>query len=329
MFKSQQFYREKEREGSNFAKYFHALCALIYLIIIYTAIHDIKNSILGEYVSYEKHFKVTTLINFCLLIGSVIFIRYYFEEFAFTLVELAIVLIIIGFIIAGIAAGTSLVESSRLNGFIAEMRNYQTAALTFRERYNAVPGDFARAHQTFGSIGGCINDDVNNNSSGCNGNGNGILGHNPNWREGPRAWQHLAAAGMIGGTYNGTSDSPKIQSLGTRNSDWIFFSDGSTVYNVPPQTFNIINAQGRNGNTPFISSSNAYAIDNKIDDGKPAKGFMRAFDINNSFSCAVLADGVTNVTFSYGGDPNGVFYRLTNNALACTSVYFYIYDIPQ
>lgn len=247
---------------------------------------------------------------------------------AFTLVELAIVLIIIGFIVAGISAGTSMVQSSRLNGFISEMRNYQSAAYMFRDRYNAVPGDFARAHQTWGSIGGCINDDVNNVSNGCNGNGNGIIGQNPNWRELARAWQHLAAAGMVGGTYNGTSDAPRITSLQNPGS-WNYISDGSTVFNVPPQTFNLLGAFAPADNRPFISSADTYAVDNKIDDGKPARGFMRAFDMSNSFSCAVLADGVTNVNFGYTGDPNGVFYRPTQTAPACTKIYFYIYEVPQ
>lgn len=311
-----------------FAKYFNIILAATYIVVIWTLVHYIKNFLLGEYITKEKHMVTTTQVNFFLLIAAIIFVRCYLKNFAFTLIELAIVLIVIGFVIAGISTGVSLVQTSRLNGLISEMRNYQTAALTFRDRYNAIPGDFARAFQTWGSLASCTNNDVNSVSTGCNGNGNGILG----WggQESGRAPQHLAAAGMINGTYNGTTDYIKITSLTNVSNAWSYYSDGSAVYNVPPQTYNVLIASGPNsGQSPFISSADAYAIDIKIDDGKPAKGFMRAFDQLNANPCAVLADGVTNTFYMYSGDPNGVFYKPSQTSLACTKLYFYIYEIPQ
>ena len=45
----------------------------------------------------------------------------------FTLVELTIVMVIVGLIIAGIAGGKSLIDQARLRSVISEMDEYNTA----------------------------------------------------------------------------------------------------------------------------------------------------------------------------------------------------------
>lgn len=108
---------------------------------------------------------------------------------AFTLVEVAIVLVIIGLVMGGVFKGQALIDSARVRAVAAEMSGFQAAWLAFTERYRAIPGDFSRA-------------DAQIDSDARPGNGNGRLDS-----AGERAgvWQHLALAGFIKGGYDGSA----------------------------------------------------------------------------------------------------------------------------
>ena len=58
----------------------------------------------------------------------------------FSLIELSIVLIIIGLLVAGITGGASLIKSAELRSTISEMRNYQTAVNAFYTEKSYLPG---------------------------------------------------------------------------------------------------------------------------------------------------------------------------------------------
>ena len=66
----------------------------------------------------------------------------YSKKSAFSLIELSIVLIIIGLLIAGITGGASLIKSATLRAVMTEARNYNTAVNSFYVAYNAYPGDY-------------------------------------------------------------------------------------------------------------------------------------------------------------------------------------------
>jgi prepilin-type N-terminal cleavage/methylation domain-containing protein len=67
------------------------------------------------------------------------------KKSAFSLIELSIVLIIIGLLVAGITGGASLIKSSELRSAIGEARAYQVAVNGFYSQYNYLPGDYATA----------------------------------------------------------------------------------------------------------------------------------------------------------------------------------------
>ena len=117
------------------------------------------------------------------------------NERGFSLVEAAIVLIVIGIILAAVLQGRSLIESAEYKSFGQQVREYRGAFHNFRDRYNALPGDFADASERL-------------ESSQPDGNGNGLIGDSSDgdWPgcsdpddEPCMAWQHLRAAGMLGG----------------------------------------------------------------------------------------------------------------------------------
>ncbi len=60
---------------------------------------------------------------------------------AFSLIELSIVLIIIGLLVAGITGGQSLIESAKIRGLITEFRNYKQAVNAFYVLKYRMPGD--------------------------------------------------------------------------------------------------------------------------------------------------------------------------------------------
>lgn len=114
----------------------------------------------------------------------------------FTLVELSIVIVIIGLIIAGITAGRSLVNSSRLRSQVSDLQKYNTAFNAFVFQYNAIPGDMKNARSYWG---GTVT----------NGNGDGRLSYDANnatnlTHENLTLFQHLSMAGLIDGKYNNT-----------------------------------------------------------------------------------------------------------------------------
>ena len=65
----------------------------------------------------------------------------YINFFAFSLIELSIVLIIIGLLVAGVTGGKSLIESARIRAFINELNSYKQATYSSIAINNRLPGD--------------------------------------------------------------------------------------------------------------------------------------------------------------------------------------------
>jgi prepilin-type N-terminal cleavage/methylation domain-containing protein len=63
------------------------------------------------------------------------------EQKGFTLIELAIVLVIIGIIIGAVLKGQDLIESARIKRFHHSMTEWETSIYTFLDRKNLFPGD--------------------------------------------------------------------------------------------------------------------------------------------------------------------------------------------
>lgn len=67
----------------------------------------------------------------------------------FTLIELSIVLVIISLLVGGVLVGNDLIEAAKLRKDQSLIQEYDTAANTFRLKYNYLPGDLPNA-ATFG-----------------------------------------------------------------------------------------------------------------------------------------------------------------------------------
>jgi prepilin-type N-terminal cleavage/methylation domain-containing protein len=208
----------------------------------------------------------------------------------FTLVELAIVLMIIGLLIGGILRGQELLDNARISGTIQQVKAYQGAMVTFRDAYSNLPGDMVLATSR---IPGC----TAANYCG-NGDGNGIIGNFITGSVGydgdqagtaaaPKVetsyfWKHLALAHLISGV--DPSINPATPSWGkTQPSAKIgggfvlFYSNTVGDWG----TGHILKLQsgprfgGDRGTSP-LSPIKARQIDQKMDDGLPNLGRVEA-----------------------------------------------------
>ena len=67
--------------------------------------------------------------------------NYKIKKSAFSLIELSVVLVIIGLLVAGITGGASLIESARVRSLMNELRDYERAIYTFQAAKGRYPGD--------------------------------------------------------------------------------------------------------------------------------------------------------------------------------------------
>ena len=66
----------------------------------------------------------------------------------FTLVEIAIVLVIIGLLLGGVLKGQEMIENSKIKSIVNDMKAVQVAYNAYLDRYKAMPGDEAAAVMT-------------------------------------------------------------------------------------------------------------------------------------------------------------------------------------
>ncbi len=115
------------------------------------------------------------------------------EQKGFTLIELAIVLVIIGIIIGAVLKGQDLIESARIKRFDNSLREWETAVWTYVDRQGVFPGDS---------------------------NGDGIIG---NTATEETAWEYIEDANFI----NNPDSNP--MTIGSLQWFTFFGNDGQTT----------------------------------------------------------------------------------------------------
>ncbi len=114
------------------------------------------------------------------------------KKSAFSLIELSIVLIIIGLLIAGITGGASLIKSSELRSVMSEAKSYQVAVNSFYTQYDSYPGDTAISVGNNSTFTGNRNNQIQYAIDNGLLNGTAAAGF-----EGIDAWQDLRDIGAI------------------------------------------------------------------------------------------------------------------------------------
>ncbi|MCS7278654.1 MAG: prepilin-type N-terminal cleavage/methylation domain-containing protein [Thermodesulfobacteriaceae bacterium] len=117
----------------------------------------------------------------------------------FTLVELAIVLVIIGLILGAILKGQELINNAKMKRLYNQYREILAAVYTYYDKYNAFPGDDPNANTRWPTI------------NPGNGNGDGLIGgFTISCGAGATgetciAWQHLRLANILTGATDNTN----------------------------------------------------------------------------------------------------------------------------
>ena len=182
------------------------------------------------------------------------------KQSGFTLVEIAIVLVIIGLLLGGVLKGQELIESSKIKSMANDLKSISSAVASYQERYRAVPGeDSTTANTTYnargwtGTFAGTVTKDslIGDGTAGAIFTTPGV--------ENLLAVQALRAGGFI------TGDSTKA-ALPT-NAAGGAFNLGHSVFGFVGQ--NVVCYSG-------LSGKQAGALDRQLDDGFSHSGLIRS-----------------------------------------------------
>jgi prepilin-type N-terminal cleavage/methylation domain-containing protein len=188
-------------------------------------------------------------------------------EAGFTLVEIAIVLVIIGLLLGGILKGQEMITQAKIKNLINDFNGITVAVTSYQDRYRAIPGDDQNATTRWTT------------QTPASGNGNGIIAglYNANDITGAGGapastgesnlfWQHLRIAGFVPGLTTGTgSGTPPPNAAG----------------GIIGVESGVVGTSGLGFTSLIVCFSNlpekvASAVDGQMDDSKPASGQVRA-----------------------------------------------------
>ncbi len=194
----------------------------------------------------------------------------------FTLVEIAIVLVIIGLLLGGVLKGQELINSAKAKSLVNDFRTMSTAIYAYQDRFRFMPGDDPAANQ---HVGG-----ANAGTPSTEARGNGRIGGAWNSAtttdESFLVWQHLRMANLLTGTpsFSDTSiyfprnaDNGRIGITGTAP---VSVSGGESATSDPAASQPMTGAF-------FVCSDNisgrlARQVDSTMDDGVTNTGNVRA-----------------------------------------------------
>ena len=191
------------------------------------------------------------------------------KQSGFTLVEIAIVLVIIGLLLGGILKGQELITNAKVRNLADQQNAVKAAFYAFQDRFRALPGDYRDAATNIPNVA-------------AGGNGNAQIEAGGTSGENVLVWYHLTNAGFIScsqcAANPGASPTPS-----QANSPINAFNGVMTIifdkdYAGVASDTNNLKSGGQ------IPSNIIAEVDRKIDDGVPTTGAFR-------FSAANIGGG--------------------------------------
>src|SRR6266704_3122871 len=190
-------------------------------------------------------------------------------EAGFTLVEIAIVLVIIGLLLGGILKGQEMITQAKIKNAINDFNGVTVAVTSYQDRYRFLPGDDkgATARWTTQAPASGDGDGVITVTNKYKDNDTGGTGGAPaSTAESNLFWQHLRIAGFVPGLTTGTgSGTPPPNAA-------------AGIIGVESA---VVGTNGLGFTSTIVCSSNipdkvAIAVDTQIDDSNSATGQVRA-----------------------------------------------------
>ena len=215
----------------------------------------------------------------------------------FTLIEIAIVLVIIGLLLGGVLKGQELINTARVRAMNNTVDGITAAWFSFQDRYRAFPGDYSTAQSNLNLPG-----------APDGGDGNGLV---DTTAESGRVWVHLEAAGYLTGGYNDdtVTVAQDAYDCSPNNCPDNGFGSGMNLsYGTQVQTgaadaHELISGRG-------IPVEVIAELDRKVDDGSPVSGAMQLGDAGTGWDAT--AEGLC---------INGTNYELQAPSDNCAAVF--------
>lgn len=231
----------------------------------------------------------------------------------FTLIEIAIVLVIVGLLAGSILAGKNLIEAATIRQQMTQIEKINTAVLTFRGKYGGLPGDLeADDAINVGFVprsGGSGHGDGNGRIQHCDFNPSSGVVQEELGCEIVLFWSDLSAASLIEGSFTTAAD-----------ADPVFTSYEESLKYYPPAklsayatlipafeydtgknwlaTVHVTNHDASStGNDPHLFPvETAMVLDTKMDDQNPLAGLVQiretgVGDVEKGFFTARPAEG--------------------------------------
>ncbi|MCK5002502.1 MAG: prepilin-type N-terminal cleavage/methylation domain-containing protein [Gammaproteobacteria bacterium] len=207
----------------------------------------------------------------------------------FTLIEIAIVLVIIGLLLGGVLKGQELINTARVRSLNNSVDGITAAWFSFQDRYRSYPGDYITARAAI---------NLPRVTAGGNGDGRVAAG-----AESGLVWVHLQAAGYITGTYTdntATIAATEIYTCTTVLCPDNGFGTGMVIMNgiaqfgrslaapITPAAHELITGQG-------IPVDVLAELDRKVDDGVAGTGLMQVGLGGTTWTTAMAAACVSAV----------------------------------
>ncbi len=203
------------------------------------------------------------------------------QQSGFTLIELAIVLVIIGLLLGGVLKGQELINSAKVKNLASDFRNVPVYIYGYQDKFKAMPGDDKAATTHLGSTA------TNAGTTGGNGVINGVWDSETGADDSILFWQHVRIAGLAPGpvvvpTSGGMAGFVPTNSNGGR----IGVSSIAPISSMPGTYFMCSSG---------IDAKYALQIDTTIDDGNTTTGSIRATLTTNPPTTTAPAAGLVDV----------------------------------
>jgi len=228
------------------------------------------------------------------------------QQAGFTLVEIAIVLVIIGLLLGGILKGQELITSARVRNIADQNSGVQAAYYGFIDRYRQVPGDW-NATNAAQAIPGVTT----------GGNDSGRLDGDNEWVEALALWEQLSKAGFIQGNYTGGDAAPSAADTdkAPRNAFngylVLFRTDDYDDPGTAVERLNLVLGSG-------IPVNVLRELDLKVDDGLPESGVMR-----HALTGGAVFGDIAQSTSTCVADGTPPIWNIAGNEQLCNAVYLY------
>jgi prepilin-type N-terminal cleavage/methylation domain-containing protein len=194
-------------------------------------------------------------------------------EKGFTLVEIAIVLVIVGLLLGGILKGQEMIIQAKVKNSISDFSGVSAAYFGYLDRYRATPGDDSGATRWSGATAGDGNRVLTGTYASSTANAESRL-----W------WDHLRRAGFVAGSGQQQPTNAFAGIIGVQTGD------GAATPGLALGNYSGLIACSSN-----LPDKVAIALDVQMDDGNPANGAVRAVSGPNE----VTIDGTATAASAY------------------------------